>query len=140
MSDLLRRQRATTATLARYRGRTFCWRAGVTCVHLARFHLRKMGHKPETLPRLRSIVGARRALKDRGWADVAAMLDAQAGLMRIAPAQMLTGDLAVLASADGIGAIFVCVGPHKMIGWREDAPGAVVLDLTFDQVTGAWRV
>lgn len=140
MTDLLRRARALEAAKRKYGKRAFSWRNGVSCVHLARSHLVKMGHRPPPLPRIRSLLGARRALKERGWADVTEMLDAQAGLMRIAPAEMLPGDLAVLASEDAIGAIFVCAGPHKLIGWREDAPAMVVLDLSFDQVSGAWRV
>jgi hypothetical protein len=98
-----------------------------------------MGHRPPPLPRIRSLAGARRALAERGWTDVTDMLDAQPGLLRIAPAEMLPGDIAALASEDGIGAIFLCAGPHKLIGWREDAPAMVVLDVSFDQVSGAWR-
>lgn len=140
MSDLLRRQKALDATLKKVRGKPLDWAKGMTCVHMARFHLRQMGHKPEPLPRIRSLIGARRALKERGCANVIELLDAQPGLMRIAAASMLPGDLAALASEDGIGSIFVCAGPHKLIGWREDEEGAVVLDMTFDQIEGAWRV
>lgn len=106
---------------------------------MARSHLVQMGHRPPSLPRIRSLLTARRALQERGWDNVEAMLDAQAGLLRIAPAEMLVGDIAVLASDDGIGAIFICAGPHKLIGWREDHPTLVVLDLSFDQISGAWR-
>jgi hypothetical protein len=140
MSDLIRRARALDAAKRKYGKRAFSWRNAVSCVHLARSHLVRMGHRPPPLPRIRSLVGARRALAERGWADVTEMLDAQPGLLRIAPAEMLPGDLAVLASEDAIGAIFVCAGPHKLIGWREDAPAMVVLDLSFDLVSGAWRV
>ena len=137
--DLIRRQQATEKTLARYRGKAFDWRTGVTCVHLARYHLRAMGHRPPTVPRVRSLLAARRALESRGWADCAAMLDAM--LPRIAPAEMLMGDLAAVPSDDGgIGAIFVCAGPHKLIGWREDAPALVVLDVDLGDLVGAWRV
>lgn len=140
MSDLLRRSRALEAAQRKFGRRAFSWRNAVSCVHLARSHLVKMGHRPPPLPRIRSLVGARRALVERGWSDVIEMLDAQPGLMRIAPAEMLPGDLAVLASEDAIGAIFLCAGPHKLMGWREDAPAMVVLDLSFDQITAAWRV
>lgn len=138
-SPLERRRRATQATLDRFRGKTFDWRTGVTCVHLARFHLIKSGRRPPQLPRIRSELAARRALKQRGWTNVAEMLDG-IGLERIAPAAMLLGDLAVAGSDDGIGAIFVCAGPHKLLGWREDAPELVRLDVTLDQLDGAWRV
>lgn len=140
MSDLLRRQKALIATQKKVRGKALDWSKGMTCVHMARFHLRQMGHRPESLPRIRSLIGARRALKERGWANVTDMLNAQPGLASIAPAMMLPADLVVLASEDSIGSIFVCAGPHKMIGWREDVAEAVVLDLSFEHVSGAWRV
>lgn len=139
MSDLLRRQRATQATLDRYRGKVFSWQQGITCVHLARFHLKAMGHAVPTVPRIRSALGARRALADNGWADVAEML-AGVGCAPIAPAMMLQGDLALLDSADGLAAIFICAGPHKLLGWREDAEGLVVLDVDLAEVTAAFRV
>lgn len=139
--DLLRRQQATSATLAKFRAKAWSWADGITCAHLARFHLRQMGHKPESLPRLRSLIAARRALDLRGWADVIAMLDAQPGLLRIAPAEMAMGDLAALPSDNGnIGAVMVCAGPHKLLGWREDVPELVVLDVEFGELAAAWRV
>lgn len=140
MSDLLRRARALDAAKAKYGKREFSWEDGVTCVHLLRSHLVKMGHKPPPLPRITSLIGARSALKKRGWANVIEMLDAQRGLFRIAPAEMLPADVAVLESADGIGAIFLCAAPRKLIGWRDDAPAMIVLDLSFEHITGAWRV
>ena len=138
--DLIRRQAATQATLARFRGAAFSWKAGVTCVHLAHFHLQQLGHAPKALPGIRSVRAAVRALQERGWADCRAMLAAQPGLTDIAPAAMLMGDLAVTGSEDGLGAIMVCAGPHKVFGWREDAPGLVVLDVSFGEFAGAFRV
>lgn len=140
-SDLLRRHAATSATLAKYRKRKFSWSGAATCVHMARFHLRRMGHAVEPLPaRVRSRVGALRALKERGWDSVADMLDAQGGLYRIPPAMMLPGDLAMVADETGIGAIMICIGPHKLMGWREDADGLVVLDVTLAEIDASWRV
>src|SRR5690606_24837107 len=72
LPELERRRAAVEMTLARYRGKPFDWSRGITCVHLARAHLRNMGHKPPTVPRFRSALGAKRALKERGWNDVAA--------------------------------------------------------------------
>lgn len=143
MNDLLRRQAATMATHGRYFGKPFGWAAGVTCVHLIRFHLRQMGHRPAPLPRVRSALAARRALTERGWQTCGDMLDAQVGLARIPAAAMLPGDVALLDSDDeggaAMGALFVCVGPHKLMGWREDAPGCVVLDVSFADIAAAWR-
>lgn len=137
--DLIRRRDATQNTLNKFKGEVFDWSKGVTCVHLARFQLLRMGHKPQKLPSIRSALTARRELDSRKWADCGDMLDAQ-GLPRIPPAMMLLGDLAMLPDADGFGAIFVCVGPHKAMGWREDAPALVVLDLDFAQFSASWRL
>ena len=107
--DLIRRQEALAATLAKYRNRPFDWSKGTTCVHMARFHLRQMGHRPERLPQIRSVLAARRALEARGWADVRAMLASM--LPGIAPAAMLPGDLATADGPDGLGGILICAGP-----------------------------
>lgn len=139
--DLLRRQRATTATLTKYRGKAFDWKKGVTCVHMARFHLRQMGHRPPELPRIRGAIGARRALNERGWPDVAAMLDAQPDMQRIAPAMMLPGDLAVLPADEGFDAIVISTGLHKLLGWHESWPhGMVEMEASLADVIGAWRI
>jgi len=138
LPDSIRRRDATQTTLERYRGRPFAWRAGHTCVHMARFHLRQMGHKPQTLPRIGSLLSARRALEANGWADVAAMLDSF--LPRIPALEMRLGDLAVGEGLDGMGAIFVCIPPFKLLGWHEEADGAVIIDFNRDALLGAWRV
>jgi len=139
MIELERRRVATEKTLKRYRKKVFDWSRGITCVHLARFHLRAMGHRPETLPRIRSALAAKRALKARGWESVEQMLDSM--LPRIAPAQMMLGDLTVLPSEDGLSAIFVCAGPQKAFGWAEEQPELAVVDVqNLDGLRGAWRV
>lgn len=138
MIEMERRRAATEKTLLRYRNKVFDWRKGITCVHLARAHLRNMGHKPVTIPRIRSALAAKKALKERGWEDTEDMLDSI--LPRIAPAQMLLGDLASFPGDDGLQAIMICAAPRKVFGWREDAPALVVLDVEPDEMSGAWRV
>lgn len=135
--ELERRRVATEKTLKRYRGKVFDWSKGVTCVHLARFHLRNMGHKPETLPRFRSALSAKKALKERGWESVEAMLDSM--MPRIAPAQMLLGDLAVVPGQEGLDCILVSAGPLKLMGWHPETGEFVLYDGGLDEVTGAWR-
>lgn len=137
--ELERRRLATQPTLDKYRLNAVDWRSGVTCIHLAWFQLRRMGHRPPPLPRIRSPLAARRELKKRGWADCAEVLDG-IGLERIAPAQMMLGDLAVAPSADGLGAIFVCAGPLMLLGWHEDAETIVVVDAALEHAVGAWRL
>lgn len=136
--ELERRRVATEKTLARYRGKVFDWRTGITCVHLARAHLRNMGHKPPTLPRFRSPLGAKKALKERGWVSVEAMLDSM--LPRIVPAQMLLGDLAIVPGQDGMDSILVSAGPLKLMGWHPETGDFVLYDDGISAVTGAWRV
>lgn len=134
---MIRRQEATEATMAKYRAKPFDWKAGTTCIHLLRFHLRQLGHKPQPLPRIRSAIGARRALDQRGWKHVGDMLDTL--LPRLpAYAMMTLGDVAMLRSGDGFGAITICAGPHKVLGWHDDAAGMAVLEP--HEIEGAWRV
>ena len=137
--DLIRRQEATAATLRKFRAKEFEWKAGHTCVHLARFHLRAMGHKPPKLPPIRSALAARRALDARGWANVSAML---ASLLEpIAPAAMLLGDLAVVDQEEenGLGAILVSIAPHKLAGWDFRAEKLAVIDFDWSEISGAFR-
>jgi hypothetical protein len=139
MADLLRRHEATEATLAKFRGKAWSWESGITCAHLMRFHLLKMGHRLEPMPRLRSLVAARRALAARGCANMGELVGKHLGLPPIAPAEMLMGDLATFASSDGLGALMVCAGPLKLFGWREDVPELVVLDVELGEIQQAWR-
>lgn len=140
LPDLLRRQTATNATLGKFRNKPFDWKAGFTCVHLARFHLRAMGHKVPKLPPIRSALGARRALDVRGWPDVSAMLGEF--LPRIAPAGMLLGDLAVIEQDEelAMGAVLVSVAPHKLAGWDARAEKLAVIDVDWSEISGAFRV
>lgn len=137
MSDLLRRQQATQKTLDRYRPKVFDWRTGVTCVHFARFHLKAMGHKVPTVPRIRTALAAKRAMKANGWDSVEAMLDSL--LPRIAPAMMLLGDLAVVPGEDGFASIMVCAGPQKVMGWHQESGQFVVYDGGIGDLAAAWR-
>ena len=136
--EMLRRHGAAKNTLERFRRRRFDWAKGHTCAHLALFHLKQMGRKVPKVPAFRSPLGAARALKAMGCENVAQVLDRH--LERIAPARMMIGDLAVAGSVDGLGAIMVCVGHLKLIGWREDADRMVVLDVRLDELDAAWRV
>lgn len=135
MNELLRRKEATEKTLEKYRDKPFSWKDGFTCIHMLRFHLRQMGHKPPTLPRIKSALAAKRALTDRGWKDVGEMLDTL--LPRITPAQMVLGDVALFESEDGFGAITISLG-GKVMGWHPDYEGMTALEPI--QIAGAWRV
>jgi hypothetical protein len=137
MSDLVRRAEATRLTLAKYRARPFDWKARATCIHLARFHLVKMGHRPPAMPDFRSALGAQKALAKSGFADLSALLDSL--LPRIAPAQMLVGDLALMEGDGPFDSICVSAG-GKLLGWHEDDPEGIRPLMALDLPLGAWRV
>jgi hypothetical protein len=132
------RRVATERTLARFRSKVFDWRTGTTCVHLARTHLRNMGHRPATVPRIRSALAARRALKANGWQSVEDMLDSM--LPRIAPAQRLLGDLAVVPGGEGMGSIMIALSATKLLGWHPETGAMVIYDGGVEDLTGCWRV
>lgn len=133
-----KRRAATEATLTKFRNTAFDWGTGRHCMKLAHFHMRQMGKRPPALPRIRSLLAAKKELKARGVESVIELLD---GLLeRIAPAQMQLGDLAALPGDDGLDAIFVCAGPRRLFGWREDQPVAVMLAIDLRDVKAAWRV
>jgi hypothetical protein len=133
-----RRRAATAATLAKFKGTAFDWAEGRHCMKLAHFHMRQMGKRPPALPRIRSLLAAKKELKARGVGSVIELLDGM--LERITPAQMQLGDLAALPGDDGLDAVFVCAGPRRLFGWREDQPVAVMLAIDLRDVKAAWRV
>ncbi|MEM6907170.1 MAG: hypothetical protein AAF494_00705 [Pseudomonadota bacterium] len=138
-AELERRRIATAKTFARYAEQPFDWRKSTTCLHMARMQMRGMGHRPPKMPPLRSAVRARKELEARGHANVIGLLDTM--LPRIAPAQMRLGDLAAApGSEEWLDAILINVAPRKFAGWREDQHLMVVLDISLDQITAAWRL
>lgn len=116
MKPLLRRQKALEATMAKYRARSFSWKDGATCVHMFRFHAKRMGLNIERVPRLSGPVAAKRELKKRGWDSVEQMLDAL--LTPIPVAAMLPGDVSVLPDDSGLGGIVISLGATA-IGYTE---------------------
>lgn len=140
MLSLNERVAATNKTMAKFRTRHFDWRSRATCIHMARTHLRNMGHRPPPIPDFRSPMAARKALEKSGFDSVTALFDSL--LPRIAPAEMWVGDLAVLPGSAGLDSINIWDGIGKFLGWHEDDLSGIKpqLVLTADQITGAWRV
>ncbi|KKW92246.1 DUF6950 family protein [Sphingobium chungbukense] len=136
MSDLLRRAEATRLTINKYRARPFDWKSRSTCIHMARTHLRNMGHRPPPIPDFRSVIGARRALQNTGFDNLTALLDSL--LPRIAPAEMLVGDIAILPGDEGMEGIVISAG-GKLIGYNEDAPDGVKPLMALVPLPAAWR-
>lgn len=139
--NLAKRAAATKATYDHFLGKPFSWR-GRTCVHVLRYHLRQMGHRPPAMPQFRSAVGALSALKAQGADDLAGLCRTL-GLIEIAPAGMIVGDVAMLPGdegrTDGIhGALVICAG-NKFMGWHGAGEGFQPIDDLAEHVVAAFR-
>lgn len=136
--DMLRRAAAVEKTLAAYDGRRFDPANQITCAHLARDHMVNMGHSPPEMPDFDSMFGAAKLMRERGWDDVAAMLDSMLPRRR-APAFMLLGDI-VLAPGDGLDAMLICAGPFKLIGWVQEHDKFVRIDRDMNSIIAVWEL
>ena len=136
--EMVRRRDAAQATLDRFKDKPL--RLGRNdCVRMAAFHLRKLGHKVK-LPPAGAYATARvglRLLAGMGHADLAAAVDAH-GLDRIPPAAATVGDIVMLPGDMGLGALCIALGNGRVVGYHEDAAGAVVVQPT--EFEAAWRV
>ncbi len=135
---MVRRVAAAQATLDRFQGRAFAFGKD-DCARMAVFHLRKLGLHPRIAKAgsYSSLLGARRALARSGFTSLAEAVDSH-GLIRIAPAAAVVGDLLMLPGVEDFGALTIAMGNGRVLGWHEDAPGAAVLQ-PIDFVT-AWSV
>lgn len=139
--NLAERAAATKATYNRFLGKPFSWRGG-TCIHVLRFHLRQMGHRPPVIPQFRSAIGAATALKSQGVDDLPGLCR-KLGLVEITPAAMIIGDVAILPGDDGridgiMGALVICAG-NKFMGWHGAGEGFEPIDDLAPHVKAAFR-
>ena len=139
MHPMIRRQQAAQACVDRFLGKPHEW--GVRdCIKLSLHVLHKMGHKGVKAPAYRSERGGLRALKKMGHGNLVDAVDGL-GLVRIAPAAALPGDLIALKAADGdpFGcALTVALGNGRVLGWVEGDPMCVVQQPR--EYLCAWRV
>lgn len=127
---------ALQKTADKFRGKPFVWGRS-DCYKLVRAHLRNMGHRAPAGQRYKSALGARRALTMTGHPTLEALIDSL--LPRIAPAEMLPGDIALLPGEAPFDALAICVG-RKLMCWREDADELVMLSVEGGAIKAAWRV
>lgn len=139
-SDLVARSAALRRTKAWLSGRAFAWETA-DCIAMLSAHLEHNGHGGLPKQSYRSALGAKRALKKAGFDNLEQLLDSL--LPRIAPAQMLPGDVA-LAPGDPEGlagtrldALVIGFG-RKCMGWVGGHDEAVVM--TEDRLFAAWRI
>lgn len=141
VSELPARARALALTQAWLKAHDFAW-WGADCARLLQTHLRNSGHEAPGMPRYRSALGARRALRRMGHAGLPELLDSL-GLERIPAARMLPGDVAWLPGDPavegdaGLGTIVILVG-RKAMGWHGD--GGPGVEMTVKQWGPAWRL
>jgi hypothetical protein len=140
MTELERRVAATQATEQRFRDRPFDWAKAATCIHLVRFHAAQLGHKLPIVPRFRSALGAKKALKATGYDSLPALLDAH--FVRVPAAYLRVGDV-LAVEGDGFEALVVKGGIDKFLGWHEAEQGCTIIALSGDdirQAVGAWQL
>jgi len=138
--DQIRRLEATNRTLAKYRHRAFDWH-GASCIHMVRFHALAMGHRGlPKLPPFRSATGALTALRGQGCESLTELMDRH--FPRIAPAQMMLGDVAVLPGESGpFPSLHLYDGIGSLLGWHETAPeGVRAIKNAMSSVETAWRL
>jgi len=141
MHQIALREKATSATQARFEGKPFDWAKSATCIHLLRFHAAQMGHKLPIVPRFRSALTAKRALLATGHDSLPDLLDAH--FERIPPAFMRLGDVMALPGTDGFESLNIKGSAHKFLGWHEQAEGCAIIDIDADELreaVGAWRL
>lgn len=142
MNDLQRRVTAVTATQARFEGREFDWSKQATCIHLVRFHAAQMGHDLPIVTRFRTMLGAKKALKEQGAETLAELMDKH--FPRIPAAEMLAGDvLAIPGDEGGFDALMIYGQLRAVLGWQEESPKCQTARLTDEGYrlhSGAWRL
>ncbi|AGH48774.1 MULTISPECIES: DUF6950 family protein [Sphingomonadales] len=134
---MIRRRDAAQATLDHFSGRPFAW-GGSDCARLIAWHLRRLGYKPG-LSRggpYKSALGAHRALARAGFASLDQWLEWM-GLAPIPPAAAIVGDIVKGTGDDVFGALGVCLGNGRLLGYSEEAEGAVVMQAI--DLAAAWR-
>jgi hypothetical protein len=133
--ELIRRHAAVEKVVRKYQGKPCDFREA-DCIRMARTLLIALGHRPPKLPAYSSLLGARKALKAKGFDTVEALLDSL--LPRIPMARLLPGDLLVVPGEDdGIDAVWMALGVNRAFGWHADAEGAVAIEPR--QVKAAFR-
>lgn len=136
---MVRRVAAAQATVDRFKDRPFRW-GREDCARMVAFHLRKMGYSLRLAKAgsYTSALGAKRALRALGFADLAAAIDSY-GLERIPPAAAVAGDILLVPGEDEFGgALHVAVGNGRSLAYHQDVEGAAIVQPV--EFIAAWRV
>ena len=122
MTEMERRVAAVRLTMSHFAGKPFAW-GRTDCAKVAAWHLRQMGHRVSGMGKAgtyKTPLGARRALSRLGHETLTDALGA-IGLLEIAPAAALPGDIVVTPGTDGFEALTIVAGNGAVLGFHEDA-------------------
>jgi hypothetical protein len=137
--EMVRRVAITQATLDRFKGRPFAW-GSADCGQMVAYHLKAMGHRLllSKWGRYRSAIGAAKAMKRAGFADLSAVLESL-GLERIPAAAAIAGDVVRLPQEEGAAfeALTIALGNGRVLGFYGDEGATVLQPVMFET---AWRV
>jgi hypothetical protein len=138
MRPLVLRQKATAATMERFRGKSFAW-GSVDCAKMVAFHLKQLGHKVRLSKagQYKTARGGSAALKRLGFDDLPAAMDGH-GFERIPLARAMIGDVVAFPSDHAIGALGIVTGNGNMLAFHEAHEQPVVMSMNVIDV--AWRV
>lgn len=139
MTVLHRRVEAAQAALDAYLNRELQW-GEADCARLAAHTLRHLGVATPLAKfgRYTTAAGAMRALKRRGFADLAEVMDSL-GRVRIPPAAALPADIVALPAEDGFVALTVALGNGRLLGFYSRPDGVRCSVLQPESFLTAWR-
>lgn len=134
------RAERTRAVVGRFRSKPFDWAKAATCYHLVRAQLVAFGYKAKAVPAFRTPLGAKGALKKLGAASLEQLMDNH-GCMRIPPAMMIVGDVALLPSEGPFDALAIYGGGGELFGWHgDDASSLRSFSMPATDIIAAWRL
>lgn len=133
--EMIRRKHAVEATQARFAGKPFAW-GRVDCAQLAAAHLQHFGWAVPKVARYRTKAQARARLQALGTPTMADLADS-IGMVRIAPAAALLGDLCFLNGNGPMGALAIALGNGALLSFDSQHEGLVVIK--HEPPLAAWR-
>jgi cell wall-associated NlpC family hydrolase len=139
---LVRRVEIAQEALDTFAGKPFAWGSN-DCARLAALVLRRAGYKPKLsqFGDYRSDLAARKALKARKMKSVVDWIDS-VGVMRVAPAATLPGDLIAFPGAGGWEGLAVVLGNGRVLAFTEAAEkgAASIVAANLGLAVAAWSV
>lgn len=138
MTPFQKRVAAAARTKAAFEGKKFQF-GKHDCGQMVRRHLIHMKTPLKAAAKAgtyHSLKGACAALKRIGYGSLIELMDDN--FERIPPASAWPGDVIAMPGLEGPGALAVALGGGRVLGYHEDAAGAVVLQP--NEYVAAWRV